>query len=56
MVVQRLNLKTGEYEFHQSDEGWTNLRWEPGFFVFTPEGDLLTWHYEAMNVARLTKE
>jgi len=51
-----LNLKTGEYEFQIRDQGWTNLRWEPGRYLFTPDGELLTGHYEGMNVLRLRKD
>jgi hypothetical protein len=56
VVASRLNLATGEFEIHMSDQGWTNLRWEPGSYLITPAGELLTWHYEGMNVLRLKKD
>jgi tetratricopeptide (TPR) repeat protein len=56
VVASRLNLKTDAYEFQISDAGWTNLRWEPGSYLVTPDGELLIWHYEGMNVLRLKKD
>jgi len=56
VVASRYDLKSGKYEFHMADQGWTNLRWEPGDYLVTPDGELLIWHYEGMNVLRLKKD
>ena len=56
VVAGRMNLETGKFEMHMADQGWTNLRWEPGSYLITPEDDLLIWHYEGMNVMRLKKD
>jgi tetratricopeptide (TPR) repeat protein len=56
VVASRLDVETGECEIQASDQGWTNLRWEPADYLFTPDGELLVWHYEGMQVLRLAKD
>lgn len=55
-VMGRFNLETSRLELQRADTGWTNLRWEPGDYAFTPVGELLVWAPTDWSVFRLARE